>query len=75
MAVFAFVLLNCRFPFDKTITEKLGQVSAVTNIYRTCGVYDLILKVRADTEDHLHKVSDEISMLKNVGSAVTMIIA
>jgi DNA-binding Lrp family transcriptional regulator len=75
MAIFAFVLLNCRFPFDKTITEKLGQLSAVTNIYRTSGVYDLILKVTADTEDQLHKVSNEISLIKNVGSAVTMMIA
>lgn len=75
MAIFAFVLLNCRFPFDKKITEKLEQLSAVTNIYRTSGVYDLILKVTADSEDQMHKVSNEISVIKNVGSAVTMIIA
>jgi DNA-binding Lrp family transcriptional regulator len=58
MASFAFVLLlNCRFPFDATIAEKLNQLPTITNVYRTSGVTnDLILKVTAETEDALHKV-------------------
>lgn len=76
MASFAIVLLNCRFPFDAAITEKLNQLSAVTNVYRTSGIYDLVLKVTADTEDNLRKVvGNEIGKIKNVDSALTMMIA
>lgn len=72
----AIVLLNCRFPFDATIPGKVSRFSAVNNVYRTSGVYDLVLKVTADTENELHKVvADKIGRVANVDSALTMIIA
>ena len=72
----AIVLLNCRFPFDATIPGKVSQFSAVSNVYRTSGVYDVVLKVTADTESELHKVvADKIGRIANVDSALTMIIA
>lgn len=72
----AIVLLNCRFPFDATIPGKVSQFSSVSNVYRTSGVYDLILKVTADTENELHKlVADKIDSIDNVDSSLTMIIA
>lgn len=71
----AIMLLNCRYPFDATIADKLYQLSAVTNVYRTSGLYDLILKVTADTERELRNLGDKIGEIKNVDSALTMIIA
>lgn len=72
----AIVLLNCRFPFDTRIVEKLNRVSAVTNVYRTSGIYDLIVKVTADTEIELHKiVGNEIGKIHDVDSTCTMVIA
>lgn len=72
----AIVLLNCRFPFDTSIVDRLHQLSAVTNVYRTSGMYDLIVKVSADTENELHTiVGDKIGKIHDVDSTLTMVIA
>ncbi|WP_226987271.1 Lrp/AsnC ligand binding domain-containing protein [Candidatus Nitrososphaera evergladensis] len=70
------MLLNCRFPFDARIIDELNKLSAVTYVYRTSGIYDLILKVTANTENELHKtVGTEIGTIRNVDSILTMVIA
>jgi DNA-binding Lrp family transcriptional regulator len=72
----AIVLLNCRFPFDTRIIYELNKLSAVVFVHRTSGIYDLILKVTANTENELHKtVGAEISTIRNVDSTLTMVIA
>jgi DNA-binding Lrp family transcriptional regulator len=72
----AIVLVNCRFPFDATIIDKLNRLSAVTGVYRTSGIYDLIVKVTANTENDLHKtIRGEISKIHDVHSTLTMVIA
>lgn len=72
----AIVLVNCRFPFDTSIIGKLRGLSAVTGVYRTSGIYDLIVKVTANTENDLHKtIGTEIGKIHHVDSTLTMVIA
>lgn len=72
----AIVLLNCSFPFDTKIMEKLNEMTSVTHVYRTSGRYDLIVKITADTEAVLRRTVDtDICTINNVDSALTMIIA
>lgn len=72
----AIVLVNCRFPFDTRVVDELNKVAAVSHVYRTSGIYDLIVKVTADTENVLRKtVSGDIGAIRNVNSTVTMVIA
>ncbi|HEX6562049.1 MAG TPA: Lrp/AsnC family transcriptional regulator [Nitrososphaera sp.] len=72
----AIVLLNCRFPFDIGIINELNKLSAVNFVYRTSGIYDLIVKVTANTENELHEtVGTEIGTIHNVDSTLTMLIA
>ena len=72
----AIVLVNCRFPFDASIIDKLSKVSAVTRVYRTSGMYDLIVKVTSNTENDLHKtIGADISTIHDVDSTLTMVIA
>ena len=72
----AIVLVNCRFRFDVTIIDKLNKVSAVTRVYRTSGMYDLIVKVTSNTENDLHKtIGDDIGTIHDVNSTLTMVIA
>lgn len=76
MMISALVLINCRFPFDTKIVDELNKLSAVNMVYRTTGIYDLIVKINADTENDLRKtVCADISMIHNVSSTVTMVIA
>jgi DNA-binding Lrp family transcriptional regulator len=70
----AIVLINCHFPFDKQILEKLKSFSKITDIYRTQGVYDLIVKITTMSEEEFKEVTDEISRVNKVNSIVTLTI-
>jgi DNA-binding Lrp family transcriptional regulator len=72
----AIVLVNCRFPFDARIVDELNKLSAVSQVYRTSGIYDLIVKVSSDTENGLRRtVCADIGTIHNVNSTVTMVVA
>jgi DNA-binding Lrp family transcriptional regulator len=74
--VSAFVLVNCHFPFDIRIMDKISKMPSVVNVYRISGRYDLIVKVNANTEDEVKEiVSRDINALQGVDATVTMIIA
>lgn len=48
----------------------------MTNVYRTSGIYDIIVKISDVTEQELRKaVSRNINSIHDVNSTVTMIIA
>lgn len=72
--VSALVLVNCHFPFDKQILEKLKSLSAITDIYRTQGVYDLIVKIKTSFQEEFREVMNEISRVNKVNSTVTLTI-
>jgi DNA-binding Lrp family transcriptional regulator len=72
----AFVLINCRFPLDISILEELKRLPSITNVYRTSGVYDIIVKISDATEEDLRKaISGSINSIHDVNGTVTMIIA
>jgi DNA-binding Lrp family transcriptional regulator len=73
--VSAFVLVNCHFPFDPRIMDEISKMPFVTNLYRTSGRYDLIVKVNANTEDEVKEmISIDINRLRGVDATFTMII-
>lgn len=72
----AFVLVNCHFPFDTRIVNEISKIPSVTNVYRTEGRYDLMVKMNAETEDKLRNmISREINAIHGVDAILTMIIA
>ncbi len=76
MMISAIVLVNCRFPFDARIVDELNKLSTVSHVYRTSGIYDLIVKVSAYTENGLWRtVCADIGTIRNVNSTVTMVVA
>lgn len=71
----AIVLVNCRFPFDIGIISELNKLSAVNFVYRTSGIYDLIVKVNANTKNELREtVGAEIGIIRSVYYTLTMLI-
>jgi DNA-binding Lrp family transcriptional regulator len=72
----AFVLVNCHFPYDPRITDAISRIMSVTNIYRTEGRYDLILRVNAESNEKLRElISRDIDAIHGVDATITMIIA
>jgi DNA-binding Lrp family transcriptional regulator len=74
--VAAFVLVNCRFPFDTRITDEISNMPSVMNIYRTEGRYDLMVKVNADTKEMITSiVSRDFGAIHGVDATLIMFIA
>jgi len=70
----ALVLINCHFPFEKEILEKLQNLTEVTNIYRTQGIYDLIVKITTSSEEEFKETMRDITKLHRVNSTVALVI-
>ncbi len=72
----AFVLVNCSFPFDPTIKDKISIMPAVTSVDRTEGRYDLMVRIRAETEDDIRNtVARDLDSIGGVDDTLIMIIA
>ena len=73
--VSAFVLINCHFPFDARITSTLTRLPFVSNVYRTEGRYDLLIKLIADTEENLkERISNDITTIPGIDATITLTI-
>jgi DNA-binding Lrp family transcriptional regulator len=70
----ALVLINCHFPFDIKILEKFKKIPAITDIYRSKGIYDLIVKITSSSEEEFGEIMNDISRTDNVDATVTLTI-
>jgi len=71
----AFVLVNCHFPFDARIMQEISRMPSVTNVYRTEGRYDLMVKINGESEDLLRNmISRDFNAIHGVDATITMII-
>jgi len=72
----AFVLVNCSFPFDTRIIHEISKMPSVTNVYRTEGRYDLMVRINAETEEHLtNMIFRDFTVIHGVDETLMMIIA
>ncbi|MDQ3872397.1 MAG: Lrp/AsnC family transcriptional regulator [Thermoproteota archaeon] len=72
----ALVFINCHFPFNDAVIKELGKLQFVSDVYRTGGIYDIIVRVNSLTENALRgKIIRNIRSIKNVNSTMTMVIA
>jgi DNA-binding Lrp family transcriptional regulator len=72
----AFVLVNCHFPFDVRIKDDISNIPSVTEVYRTSGRYDLLVKINAGAEDKLKEiVSKDIGVIHGIDDTVVLTIA
>lgn len=72
--VFAFVLVNCHFPFDTRIMQQISMMQHVSAVHRTEGRYDLIIKVSGESEENLKEiVSLQINKIRGVDATILLI--
>lgn len=70
----AFVLLNVEAGSEDNVLKQLKQIGLVEESYVSYGVYDLIIKVKADTmEDLKEVVTYKIRKIDQVRSTLTLI--
>jgi DNA-binding Lrp family transcriptional regulator len=71
----AFVLIDCDFPISENIMEELKQIPEIEEFYRVQSIYDMIAKVNADSEDHLHEiVIRKVREIEGIKNTLTLVI-
>ena len=71
----AFVLVNCHFPLDTRIIHQISEMPSVTNVYRTEGRFDLMVKINAETEEKLTSIiSHNLNAIRGVDATLTLVI-
>ena len=72
----AFLLMNTEFLFTEEVTNKLKEIPEIVDIYIVQGLYDIIAKVKVNTEEELKElVSERIRKVDKITGTVTVIMA
>jgi DNA-binding Lrp family transcriptional regulator len=71
-----FLLINTEFPFVDDIIGELRKIPEIIDIYRVQGMYDIIAKVKLNTEEELKElVTERIRKVERITGTVTIIIS
>ena len=71
----AFVLINAEIGSESDVLDELKKIEGVEEAYSVYGVYDIIVKVRANSMEKLKDiVAWRIRKLNKVRSTLTMIV-
>jgi DNA-binding Lrp family transcriptional regulator len=72
----AFLLINTEFPFVHDVIGELRKIPEIIDMYRVQGMYDIIAKVKLNTEEELKElVTERIRKVERITGTVTIIIA
>jgi DNA-binding Lrp family transcriptional regulator len=72
----AFLFINSEFLFREEVRNKLKEIPEIVDIYIVRGLYDIIAKVKLNTEEELKElVSERIRKVERITGTVTVIIA
>lgn len=71
----AFVLFNVESGAEDNVLKQLRSLGVVQESYVSYGVYDLIVRIKADTMEELKdSISHKIRTINQVRSTLTLII-
>jgi DNA-binding Lrp family transcriptional regulator len=71
----AFVLINTELGFEEAIISGLKKIEGVKEVYQVYGVYDIVVKIEAETMEKLKDmVTWKIRHLDRVRSTLTLIV-
>lgn len=71
----AFALISTELGKKKEVVENLTKISEVKKCYTLYGIYDIIVKVEAETTEALKDViSSKIRRIDHIRSILTMIV-
>jgi len=72
----AFVLFNVGAGSEDQVLKDARAIGGVQEAYASYGVYDLVMKVKADSMEKLKElVTHQLRTIKNVRSTLTLILA
>ncbi|MGI0020040.1 MAG: Lrp/AsnC family transcriptional regulator [Nitrososphaera sp.] len=69
----AFVFINCLPDQLSGVERKVGEVGGVVESYSTNGIYDMLLKVKAENEAALRDIIKKVKRIRGIASTITSI--
>jgi len=71
----ALVLMNAELGHETTLVNELKKTPNVTEVYAVYGVYDVIVKVEAESMEKLREaIATKLRRISGVKSTLTMVI-
>lgn len=72
---FSFVLINADLGAEEDLLKDLKNIEFVKEVYMVYGVYDIVVKIEADTLEKVKEtITWKIRRLDKVRSTLTMIV-
>ena len=69
----AYVLINCDLGSEKNIISSLKSIDDVTEVHGTLGLYDIVIKIEADSEEKIQKtITNSIRKMPKIHSTMTL---
>lgn len=69
----AFVLINCTLGKEDRVLNKLREIEEISEISKTYGVYDMIVKLESQSEKDLTRIiSSQIRNIEPVDAVLTL---
>lgn len=69
----AYVFINCRLGKESEIISELRRIAGVVEANGVYGLYDVITKLSADTDEGLEIVLRQVRRIENILSTNTLI--
>ena len=71
----AYVLFNIDAGFEEQVLKEAKTIGSIEEAYVSYGVYDLVMKVKADSMEQLKElVTHRLRAISNVRSTLTLIL-
>jgi len=71
----AFVLINTNLGSEEAVSKDLKKITEVKEVYSLYGVYDIIIRVEAETMNKLKEaIGSKIRSIEDIKSTLTMIV-
>lgn len=71
----AYILINVESGAEEEVIEQLKKIDGLKEVFFSYGVYDLIVKVEAETMDKLKEtVTHKVRTINKVRSTLTLIL-
>ncbi len=69
----AYFLANVKQGTEHTVAQKIRKMKEITEVLVTYGLWDLVVRIEAETLGHLDKIITEIRQIKEIEQTTTLI--
>lgn len=69
----AYVLMSCKMGTEKAVISELKSIENVKEVHGTLGLYDIIAKLEADSDEKIKQtITEKIRKMDKIGSTMTL---